>query len=111
MMKKFLLFLQKYLIKLRSLSIERTSEKAKELDIIYPVTFDAKLFLDGTIYPSEDEELFFAALKEKLPSSRHIIIDCVCNGVLREFFNDEFVDEFDEAFEDVADDAESDDIF
>ena len=87
--KELIEYLQKYIITLHTLSIERSPENAEKLDIAYPVIFDAKLFLDGTVYSSADAELFFAALTEKLPTSKSIVIDCVCNGALREFFNDE----------------------
>lgn len=81
-------YLQTYLATLLRLSIERSPERARELELAHPVILDAKLIIDGATYTSADIESFVVALMEKLPKAKSIIIDCMCNGVLREFFHD-----------------------
>lgn len=86
--KELIEYIQTYLGTMMRLSIERPLERAAELEIGYPVTFEAELSIDGVVYPSHKEEMFTNALIEELPKAKSIIIDCTCNGVLREFFND-----------------------
>lgn len=82
-------FIQTYLVTLLRFSIERSPKMVKKYGIPYPVTLDAKLIIDGATYVSTDTDTFKLALTEKLPNAKNIIIDCTCNGVLREFFHDE----------------------
>ena len=82
-------YIQTYLATLLRLSIERSPEKAIELDLAYPVMLDAKLIVDGTTYASADIESFTAALTKKLSKAKSIVVDCTCSGILREFFSDE----------------------
>lgn len=82
-------YLQKYLVTLLRLSIERSPEKAEELELSYPVTLNAKLIIEGCEYNSCDTEAFIDAIASKLPEANGFIIDLECAGALREFFCDE----------------------
>jgi len=86
-------YLQVYLRTLLDFSIARSAEKAEELGLNYPVTFNAKLEIDGVNYLSSDVEAFITAITEKLPTAKTFVIDCTFDGVLREYFNDELDDE------------------
>ena len=85
-------YLQVYLRTLLDFSITRSAEKAKELGLDYPVTFIAKLTIDGVNYLSSNVEAFITAITEKLPKAKTFVLDCTCDGVLREYFNDELDD-------------------
>lgn len=86
-------YLQSYLSTLLRLSIERSPEKAEEIELNYPVTLDAKLIIGQKQYSSQNTEDFVLALAEELPKAEGFTIDLVCNGVLRELFNDELDEE------------------
>ncbi len=83
-------YLQCYLLTLLRLSIERSHEKAEKLELSYPVTFNAKLTIGQKQYLSKNTESFVVALAEEFPKADGFTIDLVCNGVLREFYNEEF---------------------
>ena len=84
--------IQWYFLSLLRLSEERSPERADEIDLYYPVVLDVKILIDGITYSSEDREQFEACL-EKLLDANGFIIDCTCQGVLREYFwDDEFKD-------------------
>lgn len=82
-------YVQEYLGTLLEFSIVRSAEAAEEMGLSYPVTFNAKLEIDGVNYLSSNAEAFASALEEKLPSAKTFILDCTCSGVLREYFHDE----------------------
>ena len=86
-------YLQSYLSTLLRLSVERSPEKAEEIELSYPVTLDAKLIIGQKQYSSQNTEDFVLALAEELPKAEGFTIDLVCNGVLRELFNDELDEE------------------
>ena len=82
-------YIQEYLTTLLRLSFERSAEKIEELGLRRPVIFKATIVVDGDKYISSEAQAFTAAIIEKLPKAKTFSIDCVCDGVLREFFNDE----------------------
>ncbi len=81
--------LQDYLLTLVRLSEERSPEKAEELDLDYPVTLKATITIGDQIYSSDDPDQFAEAVFIKLPKANGFSVDCYCDGVLREFFDDE----------------------
>ncbi len=81
-------YIQSYLTLLSRLSVERSPDKAED-ELATPVTLDAKLIIGEITYTSSDIEMFLKAISEELPKADGFVIDCNCNGVLREFFNDE----------------------
>ena len=81
--------IQNYLLTLLRLSIERSPEKAEELGLAYPVTLNATITIGGINYSSKDPEQFAEAVIHKLPGANGFVLDCYCNGALREYFNDE----------------------
>lgn len=85
--KTLIEYIQNYLGTLLRLSIERSPEKTVRADDV--VALDAKLMIDGKSYLSSDTKAFEVALTEKLPKATTVIVDCICNGNLREYFNDE----------------------
>jgi hypothetical protein len=82
-------FLQSYLLTLLRLSIQRSPERAEELKLSRPVILDARLIIGGQAYSNKDPEEFFRAIEKDLPKAKEFIIDLICKGVLREYFNDE----------------------
>lgn len=86
-------YVQNYLFYLVRMSIDRSPERAEELDLEYPVTLDVKLTIGDITYSSKDIDVFCRAIDEELPKSGAFIIDCKCNGVVREFFEDESEDD------------------
>jgi len=82
-------YLQDYLLTLLRFSVDRSPEKAEELELLYPVTLDAKLVIENEVFSSDDIENYCNAIIEKLPKANGFIIDLTCNGVLREYFNDD----------------------
>ena len=60
-----------------------------EDELANPVMLNAKLIIGENTYASSDIESFLKAISEELPKADGFVIDCNCNGVLREFFNDE----------------------
>ena len=82
-------YLQDYLSTLVRLSVQRSSEKYAELGLCYPVTLNAKLIIGNAVYSSDNIEPFMDAIVNELPNANGFVIDCYCNGVLREFFEDE----------------------
>lgn len=82
-------YLQHYLTSLLRLSIERSPDKAEELGLAYPVTLDVKLQIGNKEYSNHKPEEFVNAVFDELPKATGFIIDCTCNGILREYFNDE----------------------
>ena len=81
-------YIQSYLTLLSRLSVERSPDKAED-ELATPVTLDAKLIIGEITYTSSDIEMFLKAISEELPKADGFVIDCNCNGVLREFYNDE----------------------
>lgn len=81
--------IQNYLLTLVRLSVERSPEKAEEKELAYPVTLNAIITIGGISYSSKDPEHFAEAIIHELPGADGYMVDCYCNGVLREFFNDE----------------------
>lgn len=81
-------YLQNYLITLLRLSIQRSPENVQELEASYPVTFDAKIIIGDQTFSSQNIESFIAAICEELPKVNEFIIDCSCNGAVREYFDD-----------------------
>lgn len=82
-------FIQEYLATLFRLSFERSAEKIEELGLRCPVTLNAYIEIDGVKYASSDAQAFITAITDKLPKAKAFAIDCFCDGVLREYFNDE----------------------
>ncbi len=82
-------YIQSYLALLTRLSVDRSPDKAKENGLAYPVTLDAKLIIGERAYASNEIKSFSKAISEELPIADGFVIDCNCNGALREFFNDE----------------------
>ena len=82
-------YLQAYLGTLIRLSIERSPDEAVELGLSDPVTLDVKLIIGDRVFSSNETKEFVNAIFEELPKAKGFIIDCKCNGVLREYFNDE----------------------
>ena len=82
-------YLQSYLTTLLRLSIERSPNKAEELGLAYPVILDARLLIGNKEYSSHKTEEFIKAITDELPKAKGFIVDCACNGVLREYFNEE----------------------
>ena len=82
-------YIQKYLLTLVRLSIERSPDRAEELELSHPVTLDSILIIDEDRYSSTDIDSFVEAVIEKLLTANRFSIDIKCNGVLREYYNDE----------------------
>ena len=82
-------YIQSYLTLLSRLSVERSPDKVEEIDRSKAVTLDMKLIIGERTYVSSDIESFSKAISEELPKADGFVIDCNCNGVLREYFNDE----------------------
>lgn len=82
-------YIQKYLDTLIRLSLERSPQNAEELELAYPVTLKAKLIIEDHEYNSSDIEAFVDAISNKLPEANGFIIDLECEGILREFYNEE----------------------
>lgn len=82
-------YIQSYLLNLIRLSIERSPEKAEELELSHPVTLDAKLIIGEDYFSSSDIDSLVEATIEKLPVANKFSLDIKCNGVLREYYNDE----------------------
>ncbi len=82
-------YLQDYLFTLTRLSIERSPEKAEELELSNPVTLDVKIVIGDKTYYSSDLDSFAVAIVEELPKAEGFVIDCMCKGSLREFYHDE----------------------
>ena len=82
-------YLQNYLSTLLRLSVERSPVVAEESDLSYPVILSATIMIGGNAYKSSDPRAFATAISEELPKADSFEIDCICSGVLREFFNDE----------------------
>ena len=85
-------FLQSYLLTLLRFSVERSPDKADELGLNYPVKLDAKMIIGDRVYLSQNGSEFMRAVNEELPKAETLIIDCVCSGILREFYNDDLED-------------------
>lgn len=82
-------YIQSYLTYLTRRSGEYSPDKVEENALSVPVTLDAKLIIGERTYSSIDYESFIKAISEELPKADGFVIDCKCNGVLREFFHDE----------------------
>ncbi len=82
-------YLQDYLFTLLRLSVERSLEKAENHDPSRAVILDAKLTIGDKTYTSADLASFLAAINEELPKADEFIIDCKCDGILREFYSEE----------------------
>lgn len=81
-------YVQSYLTLLTRLSGERLPDKTED-ELADPVMLDAKLIIGEKTYASSDNESFLKAISEELPKADGFVIDCNCNGVLREYFHDE----------------------
>ena len=81
-------YLQKYLATLAYLSVTRAPDKAEELELFYPVTFDARLIIDGITYSSDQSE-FIEAVTKKLPVANGFVLDITCNGNIRMLYHEE----------------------
>ena len=82
-------YLQSYLSTLLRLSIERAPEQAEKLGLIYPVVLDARIVVGDKLYSSHDPHSFLQAIYEELPNTESLMIDCICSGCLREYYNDD----------------------
>lgn len=82
-------FLQNYLSTLLRLSIERSPENIGDFGLSHSVLLDARIDIGDKTFTTEDKESFVNAIFEELPFSNGFVIDCKCDGVLREFFNEE----------------------
>lgn len=76
-----------YLLSLLRLSEERGPDKITDDDLCYPVILDVRIFVDGDTYSSSNKIQFEAGL-EKLKNANSFVIDCTCEGSLREYFCD-----------------------
>ena len=82
-------YLQSYLSTLLRLSMERAPECAEETRNYRSVVLDARIVIGDQVYSSEDQLEFLRAIVEELPKADKLTIDCICSGVLREYFNDD----------------------
>lgn len=82
-------YIQKYILTLARLSVERSPERAEELKLSDPVTLDAEITIGDSVYKPADIDAFCRAVIEELPKANGFSVDLTCNGVLREFFCDE----------------------
>lgn len=81
--------IQRYLLELLRFARERSPEKAKESNLEYPVTLNARITIGDSAFSSDDTELFDNIVTTGLPKADGFSIDLNCNGVLRELFNEE----------------------
>ena len=82
-------FLQSYLSTLLRLSIERAPDCAEEIQDYRSVILDARIVIGDQVYSSKATLEFLRAIQEELPKADKFTIDCICSGVLREYFNDD----------------------
>ncbi len=76
-----------YLLTLLRLSEERGPDKITDDDLCCPVILDISILVDGDTYSSANKTQFEAGL-EKLKDANGFVIDCTCEGTLREYFCD-----------------------
>ena len=82
-------YLQEYLDTLVRLSIERFPLKAEESETYDPFTLEVTIIIGGKEYSTNNMDSFMTAIHEELPKANGFTIDCVCDGILREFFHEE----------------------
>lgn len=82
-------FVRDYLIKLYDLSFARSQLMSELTGNRAVVSFSCNIVIGSKIYPSTDGNLFFRALDEELPKADSFKIDLFCDGIVREFYNDD----------------------
>ena len=82
-------YLQSYLSTLLRLSLQRAPESAEDIINYRSVVLDARLIIGDQEYSSKNPQEFLRAILAELPKADKFIIDSICSGVLREYFNDD----------------------